>query len=68
MHDFRTFEHAADLMRSAAVLHVRVLEDFLQAIQQNRAPACDGIEGRRSLALIEAIYRAAKTPDRVATV
>jgi UDP-N-acetyl-2-amino-2-deoxyglucuronate dehydrogenase len=48
--------------------HQAVLEDFLQAIQQNRAPACDGLEGRRSLALIEAIYRAAKTPDRVATV
>src|SRR6266478_4108565 len=48
--------------------HQSVLEDFLQAIQQNRATACDGIEGRRSLALIEAIYRAAKTPDRVATV
>jgi predicted dehydrogenase len=48
--------------------HQSVLEDFLQAIQQNRAPACDGIEGRRSLALIETIYRAAKTPDRTATV
>jgi len=48
--------------------HQSVLEDFLQAIQQNRAPACDGIEGRRSLALIEIIYRAAKTPDHVATV
>src|SRR5882724_10500381 len=48
--------------------HQSVLEDFLKAIQQNRAPACDGIEGRRSLALIEIIYRAAETPDRVATV
>jgi predicted dehydrogenase len=48
--------------------HQAVLEDFLQAIQHNRAPACDGPEGRRSLALIEAIYRAAKTPGRVATV
>src|SRR6266566_4609167 len=48
--------------------HQAVLEDFLQAIEQNRAPACDGLEGRRSIALIEAIYRAAKTPDRVATV
>jgi len=47
--------------------HQSVLEDFLQAIQQNRAPACDGLEGRRSVALIEAIYRAAKTPDRVVT-
>jgi UDP-N-acetyl-2-amino-2-deoxyglucuronate dehydrogenase len=48
--------------------HQAVLEDFLQAIRQNRAPACDGVEGRRSLALIESIYRAAKPPDRVATV
>ncbi len=48
--------------------HQAVLEDFLQAIQYNHAPACDGLEGRRSIALIEAIYRAAKTPDRVATV
>ena len=48
--------------------HQVVLEDFLAAIQQNRAPACDGPEGRRSLALIESIYRAAKTPDRVASV
>jgi UDP-N-acetyl-2-amino-2-deoxyglucuronate dehydrogenase len=48
--------------------HQAVLEDFIQAIRQNRAPACDGVEGRRSIALIEAIYRAAKTPDRVATV
>jgi predicted dehydrogenase len=48
--------------------HLAVLEDFLQAIQQHRAPACDGLEGRRSLALIESIYRAAKTSDRAATV
>jgi predicted dehydrogenase len=48
--------------------HQLVLEDFLQAIQDNRTPACDGLEGRRSIALIESIYRAAKTPDRVATV
>ena len=48
--------------------HQAVLENFLQAIQQNRAPASDGLEGRRSVALIEAIYRAAETPDRVAAV
>src|SRR6202158_1111994 len=48
--------------------HQAVLENFLQAIQHNRAPACDGLEGRRSIALIESIYRAAKTPDRVAIV
>ena len=48
--------------------HQLVFEDFLQTIQNNSSPACDGLEGRRSIALIEAIYRAAKTPDRLATV
>ena len=48
--------------------HQAVLEDFLAAIREKRAPACDGIEGRRSLALIEAIYRAAKMPERVVSV
>jgi UDP-N-acetyl-2-amino-2-deoxyglucuronate dehydrogenase len=42
--------------------HQAVLADFLQAIEHNRLPACDGLEGRRSLALVEAIYRAAKHP------
>ncbi len=39
--------------------HQAVFEDFLRAIEQNGTPACDGYEGRRSVALIEAIYRAA---------
>src|SRR5216684_6271734 len=47
--------------------HQAVVEDFFQAIQHNRAPACDGLEGRRSIALIESIYRAAKTPGHIAT-
>jgi UDP-N-acetyl-2-amino-2-deoxyglucuronate dehydrogenase len=48
--------------------HQAVIEDFLAAIRQNRVSACDGLEGRRSIALIETIYRAAKTPDRLSTV
>src|SRR5438445_6817469 len=48
--------------------HHAVLAHFLQPIQQNRAPACAGPQGRRTTALVEAIYRAAKTPDRVASV
>jgi len=48
--------------------HQAVFEDFIQAIQQDRMPACDGREGRRSLAVIEAIYRAAQKPDRVVDV
>jgi len=46
--------------------HQAVLEDFLRAIEQDSAPACDGHEGRRSIELIEAIYRAARAPDAVA--
>ena len=48
--------------------HQAVIEDFLSAIQKNTVPACDGREGRRSLALVEAIYRAARSPQRTASV
>jgi len=44
--------------------HKAVIENFLSAIANNTPLACDGAEGRRSLALVEAIYRAAKQPDR----
>jgi UDP-N-acetyl-2-amino-2-deoxyglucuronate dehydrogenase len=45
--------------------HQAVLEDFLQSIQNNTTPRCDGREGRRSLALVEAIYTACRTGERV---
>ena len=48
--------------------HQAILEDFLEAIQQNRAPACDGAEGRRSIALVETIYRASKSTEKAANV
>lgn len=48
--------------------HQAVLEDFLSAIQKNAPPACDGREGRRSIALVEAIYRAARSPEKTACV
>jgi UDP-N-acetyl-2-amino-2-deoxyglucuronate dehydrogenase len=48
--------------------HQAVFEDFIHAIQHDTKPACDGREGRRSLAVIEAIYRAAKRSDGVADV
>ncbi len=37
--------------------HQAVLEDFIRAIETNSRPVCDGHEGRRSLALIESIYK-----------
>jgi UDP-N-acetyl-2-amino-2-deoxyglucuronate dehydrogenase len=45
--------------------HQFVLEDFIHAIQTNGKPFCDGREGRRSLALVEAIYEACRTGERV---
>lgn len=45
--------------------HQAVLEDFLKAIQSNTSPRCDGREGRRSLALVEAIYVACRTGKQV---
>ena len=48
--------------------HQAVIEDFLCAIEKDSAPACDGREGRRSLALVEAIYRAAHSPHKTAPV
>ena len=40
--------------------HRSVIEDFIQAIADNRAPGCDGREGLRSVALVEAIYDSAR--------
>ncbi len=48
--------------------HQAIFEDFLLAIQDDRAPACDGSEARRSLALVEAIYRAAKSSAKSASL
>ncbi len=48
--------------------HKAVIENFLHAIANNTPVACDGAEGRRSLALVEAIYRAARQPDRALTL
>ena len=41
--------------------HVRVFEDFIRAVAERRAPACDGASGRRSVRLIEAMYESART-------
>src|SRR5207253_6112080 len=41
--------------------HARQLADFVEAIEQGRPPLVDGREGRKAVALIEAIYRANAT-------
>ena len=46
---------------ASAALYSRSVatEDFVSAIETNGTPLCDGVEGRRSLALVEATYEAA---------
>jgi predicted dehydrogenase len=39
--------------------HTLLLQDFVAAIREGRDPLVDGVEGRRSLALVLAIYEAA---------
>ena len=41
--------------------HRRVFEDFMQAIRTGRPAACDAAEGRRSVAVVEAVYESART-------
>ena len=41
--------------------HAALFRDTLKAIEQDRAPAVDGHEGRRSVEIILAIYKAAET-------
>lgn len=45
---------------SMAESYTALLDDFVQAIREDRAPAVDGVEGRRSLALVLAICEAAR--------
>ena len=40
--------------------HQAIFEDFIDAIREDRTPACDGQEARRSIALVEEIYRSAR--------
>ncbi len=45
--------------------HTLFFDDFIDAVANNRTPLIDGIEGRRSVEVIEAIYRSAKTGQTV---
>jgi UDP-N-acetyl-2-amino-2-deoxyglucuronate dehydrogenase len=52
--------NAASATVSDATPHQRMLEDFLRAIATDGTPVCDGAEGRRSVAVVEAIYDSAR--------
>jgi predicted dehydrogenase len=42
-----------------ATPHRRVFEDFIRAVETGSAPSCSGPDGRRSVEMIEAVYRSA---------
>ena len=48
-----------------ASAHRRVFEDFVSALDAGRPPRVDGREGRRSVALIEAIYASSRSGQPV---
>jgi UDP-N-acetyl-2-amino-2-deoxyglucuronate dehydrogenase len=53
-------ENVASPVVSDASAHQRVIEDFVRAIREDRIPATDGREARRSVELVETIYAAAR--------
>ncbi len=53
-------ESAASPVVSDATAHQRIIEDFVDAVRQGRPPVCNGAEGRRSVEVVEAVYRSAK--------
>ena len=58
-------ENAASPVVSDVSAHRAVVEDFIRAVNEGGRPCCDGAEGRRSVAVIEAIYRASRTGSAV---
>jgi predicted dehydrogenase len=44
-----------------ATPHRRVVADFVEALRDGRRPACDGREGRRSVAVVTAMYESSRT-------
>jgi UDP-N-acetyl-2-amino-2-deoxyglucuronate dehydrogenase len=57
--------NAASPTVADATPHRRVLEDFVHAVRTSGTPACDGREGRRSVAVVEAIYASARAQQPV---
>ena len=53
-------ESARSPVVSDVSAHQRIIEDFVDAVGRGRPPVCDGREGRRSVAVVEAVYRSAR--------
>jgi UDP-N-acetyl-2-amino-2-deoxyglucuronate dehydrogenase len=63
--DNATAVSASSPIVADASAHQRVLEDFIRAVTTRTAPCCDGRDGRRSVALIEAIYASSRSNQPV---
>ncbi len=50
----------------SATGHTRLIADFVEAVRDGRAPLVPGEEGRRSLALVLAVYESARSGQKVA--
>jgi predicted dehydrogenase len=55
-----TPENASSPLVSDVSAHQRIIEDFVDAVNHNRRPVCDGRQGRHSVAVVEAVYRSAR--------
>ncbi len=53
-------ENASSPVVSDISAHQRIIEDFVDAVRDGRPPVCDGREGRRSVEIVEAMYRSAR--------
>ncbi len=53
-------ESAASPVVSDVSAHRAVFEDFIRAVRDGASPCCDGVQGRRSVELIDAIYRSSR--------
>ena len=53
-------ENASSPVVSDVTAHQRIIEDFVAAIRDGRAPVCDVNEGRLSVEVVEAVYRSAR--------
>ena len=53
-------ENASSPVVSDVAAHQYIIEDFVAAIRDGRAPVCDVHAGRRSVEVVEAVYRSAR--------
>ena len=58
--------NATTAERSTETANKRVVDDWLEAIDKNRSPACSGHAAMKSLEMIMAVYQAALSERRIA--